>query len=443
MEDNRFVHKDFVPQPVQTPDGEDIQKKELTRRTLITALITAAVTFILTAALVIMVGMPLLLLEDTDNQGGAYLEFSDDEETIEAVDKLSEIIALLKNQYYLELTDKEIIEAISAGLPSAIGSPYTYYLTTEQNEAIQESMSGEYVGIGCTVAQNKYGETEIVEVYSGSPAEKGGLQTGDVIMKVNGQDVSQAVDIIEVAAKVKGEEGTPVTIEIYRGMDNSTFEVKLIRKTITVHNVSHRMLEGDIGYVHVKGFVNGVETDFSQAIDSLVDQGAKDIVIDLRYNSGGSAAVMLNMLDHLLPKDTLLATIKGRENGEEFTVSWKTEDDPAVPDEMRYAILVNSYSASASEFFSGCLRDHGKAVIIGETTFGKGSGTATYDLDDGSAVNITIFQYFLPGGDAVEGIGLAPDHEVVLPDELRYLAIEAIPEEEDTVLQKALEELQR
>ncbi|MHB1454344.1 MAG: S41 family peptidase [Saccharofermentanales bacterium] len=444
MSNEEYIHKDSGEEQV-LPESADIQadtaahKRELTRRTVATALISVSVTFFLTLAIVIgaVSAFYLPLLKDTKPAG---IYFQDDEATGTALAKLNKILDTVRSDYYLKLTDAQILEALSAGLPGALGNPYTYYLTSEQNAEIEEAMSGQYVGIGCTVTHTEQGATEIVEVMAGSPAEGAGLQTGDVLVKVDGEDVTNTVDVVQVVVKVKGEEGTEVKIEVFRPSTSKNIITTMKRRLIVMQNVKHRMLTADIGYVLIKGFIAGVDTDFKAAMDDLQSQGAKNVVFDLRYNSGGSASVMIEMLDYLLPKDTLLATIKGRENGSDFSVDWKTEKDMSVPESMEYMILVNSYSASASEFFSGCLRDHGKATIIGETTFGKGSGTSTFALDDGSAINLTIFQYYLPSGICIEGIGLEPDIEAVLPEEFKYTSIEVLTEDQDTVLQRAITE---
>ncbi len=444
--ETKYTHMDIEPgSPASgaapAGPGEEEHRKALSRRTIAVALISISLTFILTVALLAGVAFPVYLqmMKGADK---AALEFRDDQETRAALEKVSEILDIVRSEYYIELSDAQILESIASGMPRTLGSPYTYYLTAEQNKEIEESMSGLYVGIGCTVTLTAQGETEIVEVYDGSPASGGGLKTGDIIVKVDGEIVTGAVDVAEVAAKVKGEEGTQVTLEIFRKTDNTFFDVTLTRRMIDVQNIRYKMLTDKTGYVHIKGFINGVNDDFRSAMDDLQAQGARDVIFDLRYNSGGSASVMLDMLEYLLPEGTLISTIKGREQGKEYSVEWKTEAGMSVPEGMRYMILVNSYSASASELFSGALRDNGKAVIIGETTFGKGSGTSTYKLSDGSAVNVTIFQYYLPGGDSVEGTGIEPDIEEILPEEFRYLSVEALTPEQDTVLQRALSELE-
>lgn len=423
---------------------EYVEKKQALRQSVLTAIVSVIVTFVLTVGFVVYIGVlfipKFISLSNTIGEP-PNLGIISSKENEKSAQKLKDIVELIKNEYYIELSDEEILEAMGKGLPTVLESPYTYYLTADQYEEIEESMSGQYVGIGCTVTLNEERQTEVVEVYPDSPAAKTGLRSGDIIIKVDDADVREAKDVNEVAAKVKGEEGSTVKISVYRKSEDKIIEMDMIRSKIDIVTLKYRMIDGDVGYVHIKGFVGDVDKDFEAAMDDLQSKGAKNVIFDLRYNSGGSAAIMVNMLEYLLPEDMLLSTIKGRENGEEYTVERKTEKPASVPEDMKFAILLNEYSASASEFFSGALRDHDAAVLIGEKTFGKGSGTSTYVLEDGSAVNVTIFQYFLPGGECVEGVGITPDIIVQLPEEYKYNAIETVPEEEDTVLQRALEEL--
>ncbi len=414
-------------------------KRMLLKRTIGASLISATVVFlclsILFTAIVLNFYNPLYL------RNKSAIVFSDDQETIKSAEKLNRIMSLIRDNYYTDISDSELLEAMAKGLPASLGNPYTYYLDREMYDITKASMSGNYVGIGCSVTRTEQGFTQIIEVYPDSPAEDAGLLPRDVFISVDGTNVEVTNDTNEVAALVRGEEGTTVVIEIFRQSSNETLEFEIERRRIQQRNVSSKMLDEEIGYIHIKGFVEGVDRDFVEAMEELKSQGAKHVVFDLRYNSGGGANIMINMLEYLLPPDKILATIRGRDEGKDFEVNWTTESEMQVPEEMRYVILTNSYSASASEFFAGCLRDYEKAVIIGETTFGKGSGTSTYELPDGSAVNITVFKYYLPGGEIVEGQGLEPDIETSLPDEYKYLSIEIIPEGEDTVLAEAIKEI--
>jgi carboxyl-terminal processing protease len=416
-------------------------KETLFKRTVGTALISALVTFVFTCVLFAYLAFAVFFPVTSLN--GSGLSFDSKPETRQAVIKVNEIISNLKSSFVTKLTDEEILQAIAQGLPSSLNNPYTYYLTKEQYNQITEDMSGEYVGIGCTVTVAVKGRPEIAEVVKGSPAEKAGLKIKDVFVSIDGVKIKETDSIESIVAKVKGKENTPVKLEIFRESTKTSMQFTIVRKTITYENVISKMLSNKVGYIHIKAFAGNVDKDFIEAMDDLQKKGARNIVFDLRYNSGGDAAVMTNMLEYLLPKGTLLATIKGRENNKDFKVDWIAKKQMKVPATMRYAILTNSYSASASEFFTGCLRDHGKAIIVGEKTFGKGSGTSLFKLSDGSAVNITIFKYYLPKGDSVEGKGISPTYESRLPEKYTNTSVEDLPVDEDTVLAKAMEELHK
>jgi carboxyl-terminal processing protease len=206
--------------------------------------------------------------------------------------------------------------------------------------------------------------------------------------------------------------------------------------------VAYRKLTDDVGYIMVREFSHNVSQNFFLALKDLQKSGARHLVIDLRNNTGGMASEVIAMLDYLLPTATL-ATLKGREDGQFFESDWRSGEKVFVPETMRYAILINEITASASELFAGCLRDYDKAVLIGEQTFGKGSGTITIKLADGSAVNLTNFLYYLPGGESIEGVGLEPDEIVRLPEEVMGTSISKLTLEQDTQLFAALSALEQ
>ncbi|MHB1483314.1 MAG: S41 family peptidase [Saccharofermentanales bacterium] len=426
-------------------DNENNQETEksmdlaLRKRTFITVLICIPTVIILTVAILFYTIYIPLMKDQADNS----LLFDENKETVTAVSKLKMIIKELKDNYLVTLTDKQIIDAMTSGLPGSLNNPYTYYLSADEYSRNQESMSGNYVGIGCTVTHSAQGETIVVDVIEGGPAEEAGLKAGDMFVSVDGVNVQQTKAPEDVAAKVKGKEGTTVKIVIYRKSAGKNITMPIIRKTIKSQNVKYRMLDKTTGYMMIKGFTNDVDIDFIKAMDDLQIKGAKNVVFDLRYNPGGSANSMIGMLEYLLPKGTLLASIKGRSEGKPFEENWVTKEKMSVPGTMKYAILVNEYSASASEFFSGCLRDHGKAVLIGKNTFGKGSGTSLFVLPDGSAVNITTFKYYLPKGESIEGKGLKPDIEIDIAEKDKTIPIEQLTIEQDAPLKKAIEILNK
>ena len=230
-------------------------------------------------------------------------------------------------------------------------------------------------------------------------------KVGDIIVAIDGEKVDAKATTQDIASKVRGPEGSEVSVRVYRPSLNKEIDLSFTRATVQQEIIRARMLTDDLGYLQVTSFTNDLFPEFKAAIDNLVASGAKNIVFDLRNNGGGSAHTVQKMLDYLLP-ETDLVVEKGRRNGREYEDVWKSSSSMGVPESMKYVILVNKNSASASELFSGTLRDLDKAYLIGENTYGKGSGTITYDLSDGSAVNVTIFRYILPSGFEVEDVGL-------------------------------------
>jgi len=410
----------------------------------LTALAAAFLTFSLTVSggfmlYAYMRGQGII---STGRQTSNIVSFATDEETVDAVQKLKDVLKLLGDNYYEKLTDAQILEAMTSGLVDEIGSRYTMYLTAEQNEQLSASMSGEYVGIGALVTINKNGLAEITEVLADSPAQAAGIHAGDVFIFVDDIDVTAIDAIEEVAVIVKGQAGTDVNLVMYRASEGRNIEFTVTRRKITNAALSYKMLDTGLGYVQIRDFSQGVAKQFEAAIKDLTAQGAEHIIFDMRNNSGGRADEVINMLDFLLPKSTI-ATVKGRSNGQEFSESWNSDAFMGVPESMRYALLINGNTASAAELFSGCLRDNGKGYLIGEQSYGKGSGTQTYQLADGSAINVTIFLYYLPGGESIEEIGLAPDLEITLPAEVAGLSISQLTIEQDTQLAEAIKYLEK
>lgn len=426
----------YVWQPGRDPAGRSVRV-----RILGAVLISVAVTFLVTAlvtTLVLVTVLPGTGLLPTPTPGAtASLDVPDTEENRAAMEKLKEIREIVRDTYVEEKTDADLLDLMGEGLVGALQDPYSYYLTAEQYEQMEEAMDGSYSGIGATVTVTREGWIEIIEVTEGGPAEAAGLRSGDRFLEVDGVDVSGFRDTLELAALVRGPEGTEVDLVMLRPATGQRLALTVERKTITNSDIRHLMLREGIGYIQVKQFSGNISTEFRKALDDLLALGARQLVIDLRDNPGGSAGEVIAMLDDLLP-DRVIATLRGRQDGEDMEDTWRSGKSMRVPEDMRYAILVNGYSASASELFSGCLRDHGKALLVGEQTFGKGSGTVTLQLSDGSAVVITTFRYFLPNGVGLEGEGLAPDVEVSLPEELEYYAVSQIPTDQDTQLQAAL-----
>lgn len=456
MRESRYEHSQtrYESQPT-TVYGDHQNGNRCFWKILFAIILTAAITFALTAGAAYMIYLRQLNPPATESQhapakgtllsaksaSDVGLQFSDDPETVAALQKLVDVYNILKDNYYEDLSEAEMLEKMAEGLANTMGSKFTFYLTKEANEQIEQSMSGEYTGIGAVVSEDDGHVFRITDLIEGAPAVEAGLLIGDIIETVDGKPANEFENITHLASVIRGEEGSEVVLGIYRSSDSSQFEVTLARRKILTANTRSRMITDEIGYVQVTEFSHNVSVNFIDAVNNLVKKGAKRLVFDLRNNGGGLADETVKMVDYLTD-DQIVASIKGRREGQDFSHEWRSDAKVGVPDDMSYVILVNRNSASSSELFSGALRDYGKATLVGEQTYGKGVGTLTYVLKDGSAVQVTNFEYFLPNGTSIQGIGLTPDFEVALPDDTAGLPISMLEPENDTQLQKAIEILE-
>lgn len=331
---------------------------------------------------------------------------SDRYDDIEA--KLDLIDAVI-DQYYLnqdEIDADEMEEYIYKGYVAGLQEVYSTYYTKEDFELLKESTSGNYSGIGAYVSQNiSTGIITITKPFKGSPADKAGVKAEDILYKIEDEEVT-GEDLSTVVAKLKGEEDTDVNVTIYRPSTDEYIETTITRAVIDVPTVEHEMKEGNVGYIAVSEFDSVTSDQFKSAVEDLRDQGMTSLVIDLRDNGGGLVDVCCKMLDVILPKKLLVYTEDKDGNREE---SYAQDDDEL---DMDIVVLVNGNSASASEIFTGALKDYGKAVIIGSTTYGKGIVQAIVPLGDGSAIKLTSEKYYTPSDVCIHGTGIDPDYAV-------------------------------
>lgn len=357
-------------------------------------------------------------------RGGDYTSENVSESDVD--DKLDLISSLIEDYYlYEDDIDKEdLIDGIYSGYAGALGDPYTEYYDEEETEALYESTSGEFSGIGATMSQSlDSGEITISNVYEDSPADKAGMKSGDIIYKVDGRSVS-GQDLETVVSWIKGERGTDVVIHVLR--NGEELELTATRDIIEVQTVSHEMKDGQIGYILISEFDSVTYDQFVAALDDLESQGMQGLVIDLRGNPGGNLTTVTDMLKLLLPEGTIVSTKDKYGNTEEITCDGKHEFTKPL------AVLVNQYSASAAEIFSGAIQDYDTGTIVGMTTYGKGVVQQLMDLGDGTCLKVTIAEYYTPSGRSINGTGVTPDVEV------EYEYDENNPEA-DNQLDKALE----
>lgn len=340
--------------------------------------------------------------------------------------KLDRLNALIEKYYlYEDEIDKDaLVEGIYSGYAGALGDPYTEYYDEQEAKELFETTNGEFFRIGASMSkQLGTDEITIVNVYEDSPADKAGLKSGDILYKVDEHETA-GYELDTVVSWIKGEKGTSVVLHVLR--DGKEVEVTAVRDKIEVQTVAYEMKEDQIGYIAVSEFDSVTYHQFETALEDLEKQGMKGLVIDLRNNPGGNFDTVTDMLKLLLPEGVIVSTKDKEGNVEEVTCDGANEFDKPL------AVLVNQYSASASEIFSGAVQDYGIGEIVGMTTYGKGVVQQLMDLGDGTCLKMTIAEYYTPNGRSINGKGVEPDVEV------EYEYDENNPEA-DTQLEKALE----
>jgi carboxyl-terminal processing protease len=365
---------------------------------------------------------------------------------IKNAESKAELLERMIDEYYLEdVDDKALEEGIYKGLLSGLGDPYSVYYTKEEYEKLIEDDKGTYVGIGSTVSKNvDTNEIYIVKPLKGGPAEKAGMLPGDVILKVDDTDITADMELEEVTKMIRGEENTEVTVTVKRDGVEGEVVLKITRALVENTTVSYEMLDGNIGYVQVDQFIDNTPDLFKKALDDLGSQGAKSYIIDLRNNPGGLLTAVISLCDYIIDDK---ATAPGGESAGDLLYT-KDKNDKMIQKlgctdnhsiEAPIVVIVNENSASASEVFTSCMRDYGKATVVGKTTFGKGIVQSVFPLKDGSAVKLTIAKYYTPSGTEIHKVGIKPDVEVELSDELKKKI--TIPHKDDTQLQEAVKQL--
>lgn len=350
----------------------------------------------------------------------------------EVQSKLSFLEAYIRSYYLDEIDDEDMEDYLYYGLVASLGDPYAAYYNETETQSMLDSSTGNYCGIGAVFSQNMVtGEIKVSRVYEGCPAYEAGILPEDVLYKVEGEDIT-GQDLNGIVTKIKGEEGTEVTVSMLRGEEELSFTMK--RQSIEVPTVEYEMLEDSVGYIQITEFDTVTSGQFHEALEELQDQGMEALVIDLRNNGGGSVDAVCKIADELLPEGAIVYTEYKDGEREE-----RSSDAACV--DVPMCVLMNGNSASASEILAGALQDYEKAVIVGTQSYGKGIVQSVIDLQDGTALKITTAKYYTPNGNNIHGIGITPDVEVDLSEEVKTKA--DISFEEDTQLQKAIEVLQQ
>lgn len=347
--------------------------------------------------------------------------------SLEALDvKIQGINEYLDDYYIGEIDKEKMIESAVKGYVEGLQDAYTEYLTKDEYDELIVSVKGDYVGIGIYMTMDSNNNIVVLMPIEGSPAEKEGLETGDIILSINGESCSE-MDLNIASTKIKGEENTTVDLEIQRGTDilNKTIE----RKTVEIADSRAEVLENNIGYIELTVFDEGCAENIERYLRDFQNKGIKSVILDLRNNTGGIVSEAIELSELFVGKGNVIMRSYDKKNQETVVTSSKEKMG-----DFELVILVNEYSASATEIVSAALQDNKAATIVGTTTFGKGVMQEILPIfNKTAALKITIEEFKTPNGNKINKVGITPDIEVELDSTSNA----------DTQLQKAIELLSK
>jgi carboxyl-terminal processing protease len=396
----------------------DKQKK----RTLITIAVTAAISILATATF----------------KDAIYIARKGN-----IMNKLSAVANTLDKYYLYELDDEKLADYAALGMTVSLDEPYTRYYSKNEFSQYMGNIQSSFVGIGIVISVDRENNlVTVVSPYEDSPGERAGILAGDVILAVDGAEVT-AENITEVASKMRGDNiddpiGTSVTLKIRRD-NGEPFDVALTREKVVRKSVKSKMMDDGVAYLRITSFdskgENGEQDtsdEFNEHLNTLRDGGMTKLILDLRGNPGGDLEVVCKIADKLLPFGTI--TYIEDKNGNRRS---QTSDEAALG--IPIVVLVNGSSASASEVLTGALKDYKAATVVGTKTYGKGIVQTVIPLTDGSGMSVTSARYFTPNGVCIHGVGIEPDIKIDMPDALKNLPVSQLDEAQDVQLKKALE----
>ena len=416
MEDDNFTKNNFQENLIKDFEKE---KKSLKIKFIISTIIIALIVAVAASEFTLIYYGGFLGLKKGEAE-------KDSKENIENIaDTLENFRDVIDKLYIGEIDEQKILDETIKGYINGLDDEYSVYMTAEEWKEFQADALGNYVGIGIYMSVDKNGNVVVVSPIKGTPAEEAGIETGDIIVYVNDESMLGVSSDI-VSSKIKGEAGTKVKITVLRNEEYLDFEIE--RKSIKVYHVESEILENNIGYIALLTFDEGCSEEFKSAYESLKLQGAQKIILDLRNNSGGLVNECLKIADMMLPKGAIELITTDAQGNKEIS---KSQNNPII--ECEIVVLVNEYSASASEILVAALRDNNKAKVVGETTFGKGVIQSVFELNDGSVLKLTVNEYFTPKETKINKVGVTPDYEVKLDTK----------SEEDAQLNKAIELLNK
>ena len=323
-------------------------------------------------------------------------------ESYEELKVFAEVLTQVKKHYVEEVQTNDLVHGAVRGMLKTL-DPHSAYMTPEMYKEMKVETKGEFEGLGIQIGIRDQ-HVIVIAPIEGTPAHAAGIQTGDVILKVD-ETPTKDLTLMEAVQRMRGPKGTSVTLTVEREGAPETLNFTVIRDTIKIQSVRSRLLDDRIGYVRISQFQESTPQDLDRELVKLQDEGAQGLILDLRNNPGGLLSSAVGVSEQFLQPDTLVVSVKGRDGRkDEYRAS-----PPRDPQESPMIVLVNQGSASASEIVAAAMQDWGKAVIVGKTTFGKGSVQTILPLSDGSGLRLTTAKYYTPSGESIHSVGVKPD----------------------------------
>lgn len=341
---------------------------------------------------------------------------------------LQEMDVTVRNNYIGQIDNEGIKTAIINGYVSGIGDKYASYMPANAYYELQQTISGVVSGAGFEAEDDGSGYLKITTVYKGGSAESNGVLAGDVITEIDGRSLLDMESSVALS-RISGDLGTKLTLKLIR--NGEQFTVNLIRQQIDIESVTEQVLNGSVGYIRITSFNAKTSEQFSRSLNTLIGEGVKALIIDVRQNGGGLVSALKPMLNRLIPAATV-ASAKYANGVQKALIETDSEEYSDLP----VAVLVDGGTASAAELFAVALRDEHGALLVGTQTYGKAVIQSTYELSDGSALSITTASIVPSKSSPYDGTGLKPDYIVEFPTGVSF---EYLTAESDSQLQKALE----
>lgn len=348
---------------------------------------------------------------------------------VETYDKLkvfAEVLSQLEKNYVEPVDSTKLVDGALQGMVNTL-DPHSAYMPPDVYREIQVDTKGEFGGLGIQIGM-KDNRLVVISPIEGTPADRAGVKAGDFITEIE-RTSTKNMTLVDAVNKLRGPKGTKVTLTLMREGQAAPIRVTLTRETIKIQSVKSQMLDDHIGYIRLTQFQEQTSVDLKQALKRLLADGAQSLILDLRNNPGGLLTSAVEVSEQFLPKNKLVVSIRGRSGAAE---EYRANGESPVTD-LPMIILVNAGSASASEIVSGALQDWGRAVLLGTTTFGKGSVQTIIALSDGSGLRLTTAKYYTPKDRSIHGVGIVPDIVVNGKDERGHRVIR----EQDLLKQQA------